>query len=133
MRTAASGAVSAELPLAASVAPGTYTLQTRSEDGELSAQRSLEVFQRTTERLLASIALDQEMVLPGAALTGRVHVSTPSGSPVRGARVSLCHLEVFPVVADGRGGRGGVGHGVGAGWGNGTHRPPETSSRLMVV
>ncbi|MBX7194674.1 MAG: hypothetical protein K1X94_21645, partial [Sandaracinaceae bacterium] len=88
-RTGASGASSVDLALPASAAPGSYYLQTRSEDGELSQQRTLEIFQRTTERLLASISLDQEMVLPGGAITGRVHVTTPSGSPVRGARVSL--------------------------------------------
>jgi hypothetical protein len=88
-RTRASGTVSVDLPLPASVAPGSYVLDVRSEDHELHIVRTLEVFQRTAERLLAAITLDQEMVLPGGAITGAVRVTTPSGSPVRGARVSL--------------------------------------------
>jgi hypothetical protein len=88
-RTRASGAVSVDLALPASAAPGVYLLDVRSDDRELHAVRTLEVFQRTTERLLASLTLDQEMVLPGGAITGAVRVTTPSGSPVRGARVSL--------------------------------------------
>ncbi len=88
-RTRPSGTVSVDLALPASAAPGSYSLSVRSVDGELSAQRSLEVFQRTAERLLASITLDQEMMLPGAPITGSVRVTTPSGSPVRGAAVSV--------------------------------------------
>ncbi|MBN8609963.1 MAG: hypothetical protein J0L92_05235, partial [Deltaproteobacteria bacterium] len=88
-RTRASGAVSVDLSLPTSAAPGTYYLVARSTDNELSEQRNLEVFQRTTERLLASITLDREMLLPGQAITGNVRVTTPSGSPVRGAAVSL--------------------------------------------
>jgi hypothetical protein len=87
--TRASGAVSADLTLPSSAAPGTYMLVARSADRELTTQRTIEVFQRTAERLLASVSLDQEMVLPGGALTGRVRVTAPSGSPVRGARVQL--------------------------------------------
>lgn len=89
LQTRASGTVSTDFVLARSAAPGAYGLEVRTRDGELLARRPLEVFRRTTERLLASLTLDQETLLPGAPLTGQLRVTTPSGTPVRGARISV--------------------------------------------
>ena len=61
----------------------------------LRAERAIQVWRRTVERLLDEIELagaDEDgvaMVVPGAPLEGRVVVTTPSGTPVRGAAVEL--------------------------------------------
>ena len=70
---------------------GAYSLAVALEGGPgpLTQARSLQVARRTTERLLVSATLDQEVIAPGAALTGRVTVRTPSGAPVIGATVVL--------------------------------------------
>lgn len=89
--TSAAGAVSAEIDLPDSAQNGSWQVRANVIDGGMAPQvnRHVEVTRRTVERLQASITLDQDMVRPGGELTGRVTVRTPSGSPVRGARVEI--------------------------------------------
>lgn len=87
--TSRGGSASATLALSDALAPGGYSLRAHTENNDLQSARGIEIFQRTTERLMATIQLDQEMLAPGASLTGHVVVTTPSGSPVRGAQVEL--------------------------------------------
>ncbi|MFO0562109.1 MAG: alpha-2-macroglobulin family protein [Polyangiales bacterium] len=57
-------------------------------DGERT-MTSVRVGRRTVERVFATVRVDQRVVGPGARVTGRVTVSTPSGTPVTNASVSL--------------------------------------------
>lgn len=91
-----SGTVSVDIPLPESATPGTYALTVSSDETVTPATRYIEVFQRTTERIVASIVFDQDLVLPGGELTGFVRVLSPSGSPVRGAAVELYPSSDFP-------------------------------------
>jgi hypothetical protein len=103
-----SGTVSLDIPLAATVTPGSYALTVASDETIYPATRYIEVFQRTTERIMATIALDQDLVIPGGHLTGAVRVLSPSGSPVRGATVELYPSSDYPtpiVVTTGADGR----------------------------
>lgn len=84
--TGQSGAVSADLVIPPGADPGSWTLVVSGEDVQ-QAQRSILVVQRTVERLDVRVTLDHELLEPGATVRGRVQVSTPSGSPVRGATV----------------------------------------------
>jgi hypothetical protein len=57
-------------------------------DGQRTAT-AVRVGRRTVERVFATMRVDQRVVGPGARVTGRVTVSTPSGTPVTGASVTL--------------------------------------------
>jgi hypothetical protein len=57
-------------------------------DGQRTAT-AVRIGRRTVERVFATLTLDQRVVSPSAQLTGRVSVSTPSGTPVSNAAVSL--------------------------------------------
>lgn len=94
--TTASGAVSAELPLPESAAAGHYEVRAEALDPPgPRAGRTVEVWRRTVERMLAEIELrgagreGVALVAPGGPLRGRVWAHTPSGTPVRGAQVEL--------------------------------------------
>ncbi len=95
--TTASGVVLADLPLPESAAAGMYRVQAEvlGEERGPSATRAVEVWQRTFERLMATVELaraDEDgvaLVRPGGPLVGRVLVRTPSGTPVRDAAVEL--------------------------------------------
>jgi len=90
-RTSAAGVVSTEIELPDSAQNGSWRVRADVIEGGLApeASRDIEVTRRTVERLQASVALDQDLVQPGGELTGRVTVRSPSGSPVRGARVEI--------------------------------------------
>ena len=90
-RTRVSGAVTFDVALPASAPDGAYSINATLEGGPgaTASTRAFQVARRTTERLLVSATLDQEVIAPGAALTGRVTVRTPSGAPVIGATVTL--------------------------------------------
>lgn len=89
--TSAAGVASTEIELPESAGDGSWQLQAELTDGGHApmADRYFEVTRRTVERLQASMELDQDLVRPGERLTGRVTVRTPSGAPVRGARVEV--------------------------------------------
>ncbi len=93
--TGASGVLTAPLELPEGAPPGPYQVVAELEPSGPRAVRQVQVWRRTVERLLATIELtgaDEEtraMVRPGGALRGRVRVTTPSGTPVRGAAVEL--------------------------------------------
>ncbi|MEO0325049.1 MAG: alpha-2-macroglobulin family protein, partial [Myxococcota bacterium] len=92
-RTDASGAVMLAVPLPEGLAEGTYTLSVRGTDGlpALQVDQPFQVGRRTVERLAVSVRVEPAVVRPGASVRALVRVSTPSGTPVRGARVELTH------------------------------------------
>jgi hypothetical protein len=87
--TRPSGAVSVEIPLPETLAPGRYAVHVASDETIPPVLRSIEVFERTVERLAVAVELEERLVAPGAPLRGTVRVTTPSGTPVRGASVEL--------------------------------------------
>ncbi len=89
LSTGASGSVSTDVALPDSAAPGTYQLRITFDPASAPVVRNFEVYQRTTERVMATVTLDQDVVGPSDRLTGRVRVTTPSGAPIRGAQVEL--------------------------------------------
>lgn len=94
--TGASGAVHPSLTLPEGAEPGAYRVQAELLDAPgVVAQRVVQVWRRTVERLLGEIEVrgaDDDgvaLVAPGGTLRGRVIARTPSGTPVRGASVEL--------------------------------------------
>jgi len=95
--TGASGVLLADLTLADAAEAGSYRVlaEVLGPERGPTAARSIQVWQRTVERVLARVEIDQAdedgvaLVRPGGALDGRVVVRTPSGTPVRGAQVAL--------------------------------------------
>ncbi|MFK7985224.1 MAG: MG2 domain-containing protein [Sandaracinaceae bacterium] len=93
--TRASGAIATDLQLPESAEVGAYTVRARLADGSVAASRPIQVWRRTVERILAEIELrgrDEDgvaMVRPGGPLRGAVRVTTPSGTPIRGAQVDV--------------------------------------------
>ncbi|MGE0784107.1 MAG: MG2 domain-containing protein [Sandaracinaceae bacterium] len=94
--TGASGAISAELELPDAAEPGSYTVLAEPiEPGGPTASRSIQVWRRTVERVQAEVRLegaDEDgvaLLRPGGPLRGRVRVTTPSGTPIRGATVEV--------------------------------------------
>ncbi|MCZ7680931.1 MAG: MG2 domain-containing protein [Sandaracinaceae bacterium] len=92
----ASGAVSAELVIPATAEAGGYEVRAEVLDPPgAQASRSVQVWRRTVERILAEVELraaDRDgvaLVAPSGPLRGRVWARTPSGTPIRGARVEL--------------------------------------------
>ncbi len=88
LATAASGVVHLEMAIDES-APHGYATVIAEIEGQLSQQVSFEVGTRTWERLLATLEVTDNQVAPGATTTAVVHVTTPSGSPVSGAQVTV--------------------------------------------
>lgn len=84
-----SGAISVDVPLAATATPGNYRITVSSDETIPPVVRSIEVFTRTLERLTLSVELTTRLVSPGGHVRGTVRVSTPSGTPVRGAAVEV--------------------------------------------
>ncbi|MCB9595733.1 MAG: hypothetical protein H6719_23630 [Sandaracinaceae bacterium] len=95
--TTASGAVTAELELPDTAEAGQYRVRAEvlGAEGGPEVSRTIQVWRRTVERLMAEVELDRAdedgvaLVRPGGPLAGRVIVTTPSGTPVRGATVEL--------------------------------------------
>ncbi|MDQ3037452.1 MAG: MG2 domain-containing protein, partial [Myxococcota bacterium] len=88
VETGASGAATVEIVIPESASAGSWTVRvTSAEPGTIEAARSIDVVRRTVERLAVSVTLERELIEPGGALRGTVEVKTPSGTPVRGARV----------------------------------------------
>lgn len=92
----ASGAVTAELVIPATAEAGGYEVRAEVLDPPgAQASRSVQVWRRTVERILAEVELraaDRDgvaLVAPSGPLRGRVWARTPSGTPIRGARVEL--------------------------------------------
>jgi hypothetical protein len=96
-RTSASGVVTAELALPASAEVGMYRVlvEVPGDPPGPRAERMVQVWRRTVERLLGEVELagrDRDgvaLVAPGGPLRGRVWARTPSGTPVRGATVEV--------------------------------------------
>lgn len=86
-----SGATSVDVALPESATDGSYHAYVHVGDSVATAatQASFEVARRTVERLLVEVSLEPQVVPPSGQLTGRVRVTTPSGTPVRGAEVQL--------------------------------------------
>jgi hypothetical protein len=91
LTSSAAGVAAFDLALPESAPDGQWTVRAAMVGGGIAqpAERAIEVSRRTVERLQASLAIDQELVWPGGTLSGRVVVRTPSGAPVRRARVEL--------------------------------------------
>lgn len=87
--TGPSGAVSLDVPLAETLATGHYMVSVGGDARHLGADRGFDIATRTVERLSASLELDESVVAPGARVTGRVRVTSPSGTAVRGAAVEV--------------------------------------------
>lgn len=89
--TSAGGTATLDVPIAQTARDGSYRVQARVESATSGAvaSRDVRVARRTVERLLVTTTLDQEVVAPGGAVTGRVVVTTPSGAPVVSARVEI--------------------------------------------
>ncbi len=107
LSTGASGAISTDVELLDSAMPGTYQIRLAFDPAVAPVVRNVDVVQRTTDRVAASVTLDQDVVGPGEHLTGRVRVTTPSGAPIRGAQVEL-HVgrgsgEISELVTDAAG------------------------------
>ncbi|MFO0684146.1 MAG: MG2 domain-containing protein [Sandaracinus sp.] len=107
LATGSSGAVSTDVELLDSAMAGTYQIRLAFDPAVSPVVRNVEVVQRTTDRVAASVTLDQDVVGPGEHLTGRVRVTTPSGAPIRGAQVEL-HVgrgsgEISELVTDAAG------------------------------
>ncbi len=107
LQTGSSGAVHTEVEIPESAVPGTYQIRVSFDPASAPVVRNIEVFQRTVERVMASMTIDQDVVAPGEHITGSVHVTTPSGAAVRGAEVEL-HIgrgsgEITRLVTDAAG------------------------------
>ncbi|MFO0694355.1 MAG: MG2 domain-containing protein [Polyangiales bacterium] len=91
VRTRASGAISIDAPLPDTATDGSYTVvaELRADVGNVTAMRSVQIGRRTTERLLVTATLEQEVVAPSGLLVGLVRVRTPSGATVSGASVTV--------------------------------------------
>lgn len=89
--TTAAGVANFEIELPESAGNGQWRVRAVVTDGGVAnpAEGSFNVTRRTVERLQATLEIDQELVEPGGALSGRVRVTDPSGSAVRGATVEL--------------------------------------------
>ncbi|MEI8254352.1 MAG: MG2 domain-containing protein, partial [Deltaproteobacteria bacterium] len=90
VRTTQGGIAVLDLPLPATVPDGALTVTARTGDvWNATVTTSIRVGRRTVERLMAEARVDQQIVAPGARVTGRVTVRTPSGAPVRRATVEV--------------------------------------------
>ena len=89
LQTGTSGAANTDVQIPDSAAPGTYQVRISFDPASAPVVRNIEVFQRTTERVMATLTIDQDVVAPSEHLSGRVRVTTPSGAPIRGAQVEL--------------------------------------------
>lgn len=88
--TRASGAVFADVALDAHAVDGNYTISVSYEGngGPVSASRTVQVGQRTVERMLVDVEVPTPVVAPSAPISGRARVRTASGSPIAGATVT---------------------------------------------
>ncbi len=107
LETGASGSANTEVQIPESAVPGTYQVRISFDPASAPVVRNIEVFQRTTERVMATMTIDQDVLAPSDHLTGRVRVTTPSGAPIRGAQVEL-HVgrgsgEITQLVTDAAG------------------------------
>lgn len=107
LETGTSGAVSTDVEIPDSALPGTYRVRLAFDPASAPVTRDIEVFQRTTERVMATMTIDQDVVAPSDHLTGTIRVTTPSGAPIRGAAVEL-HVghgtgEITQLVTDAAG------------------------------
>lgn len=89
METSTAGVATMDVELPESAMPGFYRVRIAFDPATPPTVRTIEVFQRTTERVMATMTLDQELVGPSERLTGRIHVTTPSGVAIAGAQVEL--------------------------------------------
>ena len=94
--TRASGAISLDVPLPETAQPGDYLVTIGSDETVAPVNRSIEVFERTLERILMSISLTTPMVSPGQNIRGTVSVTTPSGTPIRNANVEFYASADYP-------------------------------------
>lgn len=87
----ASGAFVLDAPFAATTPNGAYTLSLRYVGGgsTATASRTVQVEQRTVERMLVTASVDQAVVAPGTELTGSVFVRSASGTPIAGVGVNV--------------------------------------------
>jgi hypothetical protein len=89
LETSLAGVATMDVELPESAMPGTYQVRIAFDPATAPTVRTIEVFQRTTERVMATMTLDQELVGPSERITGRIRVTTPSGVAIRGAQVEL--------------------------------------------
>jgi hypothetical protein len=86
-RTSDAGVGTVRVEIPASAPDGTVPI-VAMVDG-VRTVTSVRIGRRTVERLMALVTIDRRVVSPGAAVTGRVQVSTPSGTPVAFASIEL--------------------------------------------
>jgi hypothetical protein len=89
METTSGGAVTTSFELPEGAVTGNYRVELAVDSSMSPVSRSIEVFQRTVERVMATVTIEQEVVGPSEHLTGRVRVTTPSGAPIPNAQVEL--------------------------------------------
>jgi len=89
--TRASGAIFADVALATSARDGNYTIVVRHEvSGHvIVASRTVQVGQRTVERMLLDATVDHPVVSPGGTISGTARVRAASGAPIAGATVTV--------------------------------------------
>jgi hypothetical protein len=88
--TSAAGVVALDVRIPAQAPDGPLPVTAELRDAwGTRATTVVRIGRRTVERLMAEARVDQPVVAPGGRVTGSVAVRTPSGSPVRGARVEI--------------------------------------------
>lgn len=80
-----------DIALAPTAAEGQYAVIATIESGgtATTVTKQFRVGRRTVERVMLSAQLEQNFVRPAGTLRGRVSVRTPSGAPIRNARVEI--------------------------------------------
>ncbi len=94
-----SGAVSLSFPIPEGSRDGMYRADLRTTDarGAGVVTRGFQVGRRTVERMTVEVKLDRKVVRPGGTVSGAVSVSTPSGTPIAGANVTLARPDQAPI------------------------------------
>lgn len=85
--TAADGVASATFALPEEASEGSFTV--RVQVGDEVTQLHPRVGTRTYSRLFARVSTEPELAAPGTTVVALVEATTPSGAPVRDARVTL--------------------------------------------
>ena len=91
LRTSGAGVAAYDFELPETIADGSYRVQVHGNVAgtAFSDVATFVIQRRTVERMLVEVELEENVVVPGATLRGQVVVTTPSGTPVVGADVTV--------------------------------------------